>query len=138
MACDVTEEGYQINGSVTGSMALLLPAVMCGVSKSWTADRCTAVLVRDALTASLYAPDSGTDVGDHEIFMDDRRKILTECRLHGASQFFIFVDLKRRMVVDDVTEKDAFSVWTACVDKFFFLKKTSESLLEEGNKGGYY
>ena len=47
-------------GQPLAEPALLLPVATCGVRKSWTADRCTAVLVKDTLIASVYAPGRGT------------------------------------------------------------------------------
>ena len=84
---DMTARCYQIYGSATGSTALRQPVVMCGVRESWTADRCTVVLVKDTLV-SVYAP---------EVFMDEVKKMLTEGRPRGATQFYFAGSLKIQM-----------------------------------------
>ena len=76
----------QFQGSATGPTALLLPAAMCGARRSWTADRCTAILVRLFFFASVYAPTSRADPSDYEIFMVDVTRILTEGRQRGAEK----------------------------------------------------
>ena len=50
-------------GSATGSVVLMLLVVFFDVLKHWTTDRCTAVLVGEAFTASVYAPTSWRDDG---------------------------------------------------------------------------
>ena len=105
-----------MKGSATGSTALLPPAAMCGVRKSWTADRCTAVLENDALSVSVCALDSWTYLSDFEIFIDEVRHILTKGLSQGATGFQVAAGLNVQMEFDDVTEKDVFlngmHVWT--------------------------
>ena len=55
---------------------MLLPVAMCGVHKSWTA----AVLVKDAVIASVHALDSWDNVRENDIFMNVVKTILTEGR----------------------------------------------------------
>ena len=74
------------------------------------------VLVGHTLTASVREPTSWSDWSDCEVFMVDVKRILTEGRFHGATQFYIAGDLNIQMEFDDVTEQGASlyetHVWT--------------------------
>ena len=63
----------QIYGSAIGSTALLPPVAICGVRKSWTADRCTAVAPE---LQALDATNSWEHWTGYEIFMDEEKKVL--------------------------------------------------------------
>ena len=79
---------------------MLAPLTMCGVSKRWTAERFSAVVVKDAPVASVYAPDFGKMErvrGLHE------KKLTSD--LLGAATFYHAGDLNVHVVFDAVTEE---------------------------------
>ena len=47
-------------------MTVEMPVACCDVRTSWTADRCTAVFVGEALIASVHATTSWRGFGDYE------------------------------------------------------------------------